>query len=118
MKRTRLQLLGYFASLLCIAPAAAAVSASASAQGATDTDTGTDTELRCVVGWGSNEVRVIQPDKINDGYCDCPLDGADETNTDACSGIDAWPGASIHMANDDDSVMYVFCFVLFCLLCS
>jgi hypothetical protein len=55
--------------------------------------------LRCLVGWGSDVVRVIPPHWINDGYCDCPLDGADETNTDACSGIDAWPGSRIAVAS-------------------
>jgi hypothetical protein len=57
-------------------------------------------------------VKVIPPDWINDGYCDCPFDGADETNTDACSGIDAWPGSSIALAADggvdpDQQVTYV-----------
>jgi hypothetical protein len=51
--------------------------------------------LRCVQGWGSDEVKVIPPHWINDGYCDCPFDGADETDTDACSGIDGWAGSSV-----------------------
>jgi hypothetical protein len=67
--------------------------------------------LRCLVGWGSDQVKVIPPDWINDGYCDCPFDGADESNTDACSGIDAWPGSSIAIAADgnssDQQVRYV-----------
>ena len=50
-------------------------------------------ELECAIGWGSGTHEV--PDaRINDGYCDCPLDGADEPNTDACSGsmVGAWSG--------------------------
>jgi hypothetical protein len=56
--------------------------------------------LHCAVGWGSDEVKVIPPHWINDGYCDCPFDGADETNTDACSGIDAWPGSNVAATAD------------------
>ena len=51
--------------------------------------------LECSLGFG-NSARVI-PDKwINDGYCDCPLDAADETETNACSGsaIGGWAGVS------------------------
>lgn len=37
---------------------------------------------------------VISADKINDGYCDCPLDGLDEPDTEACSGalVGGWAG--------------------------
>jgi hypothetical protein len=56
--------------------------------------------LRCVQGWGSDQVKVIPPHWINDGYCDCPFDGADENNTDACSGIDAWPGSNVAVTAD------------------
>ena len=51
--------------------------------------------IRCSAGWGSQEVeRVIPPEWINDGYCDCPLDGLDEPETEACSGsaIGGWSG--------------------------
>jgi hypothetical protein len=57
--------------------------------------------LRCVQGWGSDQVKV-PPHWINDGYCDCPFDGADESNTDACSGIDGRPGST-----SDQQVTYV-----------
>jgi hypothetical protein len=50
-------------------------------------------DLSCASGW-NNEVRVIPADWINDGYCDCPLDGKDEPDTEACSGSNSWPGLS------------------------
>jgi hypothetical protein len=50
-------------------------------------------DLSCASGW-NNEVRVIPADWINDGYCDCPLDGKDEPDTEACSGSNGWPGLS------------------------
>jgi hypothetical protein len=56
--------------------------------------------LRCLVGWGSDQMKDIPADWMNDGYCDCPFDGADELNTDACSGIESWPGSSIAIAAD------------------
>lgn len=31
-------------------------------------------------------LHTISADRINDGYCDCPLDGLDEPETGACSG--------------------------------
>jgi hypothetical protein len=48
--------------------------------------------LECASGWKNGEVLVIPDEWVNDGYCDCPLDGRDEPDTDACSGSDAWPG--------------------------
>jgi hypothetical protein len=106
------ELLGY-TSLVWTALLLPAVQVSA--QAATATATADSTELRCMAGWGSNQVHVIPPAQINDGYCDCPFDGADETNTDACSGIDAWPGSSVISAAtaDDDAapdpkVTYVY----------
>lgn len=42
-------------------------------------------DLECAIGWGKG-THVISKDLMDDGYCDCPLDGADETNTNACSG--------------------------------
>eukprot|EP00339_Tiarina_fusa_P008974 CAMPEP_0117085172 /NCGR_PEP_ID=MMETSP0472-20121206/59904_1 /TAXON_ID=693140 ORGANISM="Tiarina fusus, Strain LIS" /NCGR_SAMPLE_ID=MMETSP0472 /ASSEMBLY_ACC=CAM_ASM_000603 /LENGTH=802 /DNA_ID=CAMNT_0004814379 /DNA_START=185 /DNA_END=2594 /DNA_ORIENTATION=- len=49
-------------------------------------------QLVCATGWGSGGDQVILPEQINDGYCDCPLDGADEPDTQACSGSATWPG--------------------------
>ena len=51
--------------------------------------------IRCASGWSrSNKLQTIPPERINDGYCDCPLDGLDEVETGACSGsIDGmWAG--------------------------
>ena len=48
-------------------------------------------QLKCATGW-NDEVKVIPPEWINDGYCDCPLDGSDEPDTEACSGSVSWPG--------------------------
>lgn len=42
-------------------------------------------DLECAIGWGKGTHKV-PADRVNDGYCDCPLDGADEPNTNACSG--------------------------------
>lgn len=50
-------------------------------------------DVECAIGWVGGMHKV--PDAlVNDGYCDCPLDGADEPNTDACSGsmVGAWSG--------------------------
>jgi hypothetical protein len=49
-------------------------------------------ELACATGWGTSGEQVILPEQINDGYCDCPLDGKDEPGTQACSGSSTWPG--------------------------
>jgi hypothetical protein len=50
--------------------------------------------LSCASGYGS-DVRVIPSSWINDGYCDCPMDGIDETTTSACSGSSTggWAGS-------------------------
>ena len=42
-------------------------------------------DLECATGWGKG-TRKVTKEMMNDGYCDCPLDGADEPNTNACSG--------------------------------
>ena len=48
----------------------------------------------------------IEPNQINDGYCDCPYEnGIDEYETDACSGSTHWAGigsSSSSTENDDD----------------
>lgn len=57
--------------------------------------------LQCAGGWwkvppngvgGGNKFEDIPRSQINDGYCDCPLDGLDEPDTEACSGSASWPG--------------------------
>ena len=72
---------------------------------ATDSD---EIVLECDGGWISNgdsggkTRKMLQIPKtwINDGYCDCPLDGLDEPDTEACSGSIAWPG--IQSSTPDD----------------
>jgi hypothetical protein len=52
------------------------------------------TEIKCAAGFGQEE-RVIKSEWINDGYCDCPLDGQDEPETEACSGSAVgWAGVN------------------------
>ena len=45
-------------------------------------------DLDCAIGWGkdASATHKVTVEQINDGYCDCPLDGADEPHTNACSG--------------------------------
>lgn len=52
--------------------------------------------LRCISGW-SGAAREIPPSQINDGYCDCPVDGSDEIETGACSGAaeGGWAGVQV-----------------------
>ena len=58
--------------------------------------------VRCNVGWGgSSALQTIPSNKINDGYCDCPTDGADEPDTAACSGIESWTGSGETVAFTD-----------------
>ena len=47
--------------------------------------------IECLSGW-TNQPIVVPPEHINDDYCDCPHDGADEPNTSACSGSVNWAG--------------------------
>ena len=49
------------------------------------------TALTCESGYGG-ALQEIPEEWMNDGYCDCPLDGADEPNTAACSGSGGWDG--------------------------
>lgn len=59
-----------------------------------------DCQVECPgVSWsgrGSLEENtfVIPADRINDGYCDCPLTGADEPDTAACAGSSTWAGVT------------------------
>ncbi len=53
--------------------------------------------LRCRQGWSTSAVpSVIDPSRIDDGYCDCPHDGLDEPNTSACAGstYGTWAGSN------------------------
>ena len=54
-----------------------------------------DEPIICHIGFGSTLTEVIPPERINDGYCDCPADGGiDEFETEACSGsgLNGWAG--------------------------
>jgi len=69
-------------------------------------DAAADAALKCAGGWDSSSSsssveKMVEIPKswINDGYCDCPYDGLDEPQTQACSGSSSWPGIS---AIDDD----------------
>ena len=62
--------------------------------------------IKCASGWTS-AIQIITPDKINDAYCDCPLDGLAEVKTGTCCGsMDGmWAGIpplSIDSSNNDD----------------
>mmetsp|Transcript_22642 Transcript_22642/g.53466 ORF Transcript_22642/g.53466 Transcript_22642/m.53466 type:complete len:803 (+) Transcript_22642:228-2636(+) len=48
--------------------------------------------ITCLGGWAGDAQQHIPKAWINDGYCDCPFDGKDEPNTNACSGSSGWPG--------------------------
>eukprot|EP00554_Chaetoceros_debilis_P004710 CAMPEP_0194092834 /NCGR_PEP_ID=MMETSP0149-20130528/48178_1 /TAXON_ID=122233 /ORGANISM="Chaetoceros debilis, Strain MM31A-1" /LENGTH=703 /DNA_ID=CAMNT_0038777913 /DNA_START=81 /DNA_END=2189 /DNA_ORIENTATION=+ len=51
--------------------------------------------ISCTSGFTNRQVEVGE-DQINDGYCDCPLDGGrDELETGACSGSSSWAGAGL-----------------------
>ena len=50
------------------------------------------TSKSCLTGWSGNSETAIPEEWINDGYCDCPFDGKDEPNTNACSGSLSWAG--------------------------
>ncbi|GKY93357.1 hypothetical protein MPSEU_000303300 [Mayamaea pseudoterrestris] len=56
--------------------------------------------LQCPIGFGSTEMQSISDDRINDDFCDCPTNGADEPSTNACAGIDYWPGRNAAATDD------------------
>lgn len=69
---------------------------------------GIEGEVECVQqGWGLNiggsskRTAVIPSDWMNDGYCDCPFDGLDEPNTNACSGSTIGGWAGVNKQKDD-----------------
>ena len=75
------------------------------ADAGTNTDSGSSGVLKCSGGWDSSSSaeKMVEIPKswINDGYCDCPYDGLDEPQTEACSGSSSWPGVS--GIGDDDN---------------
>jgi len=69
------------------------------------TDGDGDRIIRCPIGFGrddSTTIRIVPPHQIDDGYCDCPTTGEDEPNTNACAGIEYWPGLIWTSSKDDD----------------
>jgi hypothetical protein len=67
--------------------------------------------LKCSGGWtdssaASADVETttveIPMSWINDGYCDCPYDGLDEPDTEACSGSSSWPGIKQHSVEEKE----------------
>ena len=48
--------------------------------------------ITCRSGWNGNSEIAIPHEWMDDGYCDCPFDGKDEPNTNACSGSLSWAG--------------------------
>ena len=69
-------------------------------------DSGTSAVLKCSGGWDSlsSAEKMVEIPKswINDGYCDCPYDGLDEPQTEACSGSSSWPGVPAIVDDDDE----------------
>lgn len=63
--------------------------------------------VECPIGFGSSETHVLADDRINDNFCDCPTNGADEPATNACAGIEYWPGHSSD-SDTNPSVVVVF----------
>ena len=48
--------------------------------------------ITCRSGWNGSSETIIPHEWVDDGYCDCPFDGKDEPNTNACSGSLSWAG--------------------------
>jgi hypothetical protein len=95
--------------LIMLAPGA--VSTDTPADDTTTTTTDTSTTIQCATGWTNQQVKEIPQDWIDDGYCDCPFDGADEPNTGACSGSQAWPGIvlpSAPVSEEEEEDRYVY----------
>lgn len=68
----------------------------------------TKAQIKCLAGWGDDRAELeIPAARIDDGYCDCPTSGADEPNTSACSGWDAWSGNT--NPQESQSMTYFSC---------
>jgi len=67
--------------------------------------------LECATGIGGSTTQEIPDEWINDGYCDCPVDGVDEPGTNACSGSSNWPGVK---KASSTPIRYVFLLVCVC----
>ena len=55
-------------------------------------DAADPTTISCLTGWTGDTEQAVPKEWMNDGYCDCPFDGKDEPETNACSGSLSWPG--------------------------
>ena len=53
--------------------------------------------IMCQTGWNGSAQTPIPKEWMNGGYCDCPFDGKDEPDTNACSGSLSWPGVDTGM---------------------
>ncbi|KAL7500580.1 hypothetical protein ACHAWT_011212 [Skeletonema menzelii] len=77
---------------------------------AADSSSGSTT-LQCASGWtrSSGTLQTISPEKINDGYCDCPLDGLDEIETGACAGAmdGMWAGIPPSFSSSSDDGVFI-----------
>jgi len=58
------------------------------------TGDGSGTAILCRTDWNGDTETAIPEIWVNDGYCDCPFDGKDEPDTDACSGSLSWAGVN------------------------
>ena len=51
--------------------------------------------VRCRTAWGGirgDDEQLVPPERVDDGYCDCPETGDDEPGTGACAGAGDWAG--------------------------
>ena len=71
--------------------------------GAVDT-TDPGVVVKCPVGYGGDAtLQELSPNQINDGYCDCPTNGIDEPETNACAGYEHWSGIVGDLDQDDNN---------------
>ena len=105
MKENRLITLFRCIILICTTYSTKLKSASASASASASPLQAKSLEVKCSIGWGSSSEieRSIPSDWINDGYCDCPLDGIDEPDTGACSGSANWAGVDFMQKPNEPS---------------
>jgi hypothetical protein len=104
-------LLPFFLILLSLIDHHHNVAAALFVSAAEESSSSPTSPLRCLSGWTrSTTLQTIPPDKINDGYCDCPLDGLDEVETGACSGsMDGmWAGIPPPSSSGDNAVVKKF----------
>jgi len=67
--------------------------------------------IECNVGWGAlRKLQMVPEAWMNDGFCDCPIDGVDEPNTEACSGsgMGGWAGVPLQL-QDESTLPHYAC---------